>query len=72
MVTDVKLIKKSLNKLVNYGYCDELTNFEECFNVELDEDHKTIDELLEMVEKIRGGKRHILYSILVLRSANKI
>lgn len=67
-VTDPVEIERALSKLMNYAFLDEVKSFEEQYPVEF---HKSdsIEDMIEKVKSIKGGKDHILYSMLVLKSA---
>lgn len=73
-ITDQAQIDESLCKVVNYSIDDELRHFEEEFIDVFDgftqlitlED---IGKAIKQIRKIENGTNHILYHMLVLKSA---
>lgn len=65
MITDEQLIEKSLVNLAFTNLEDEIRNFEETFEVELNTEQSAYD-MLKDISNIEGHKDHLLYSHLVI------
>lgn len=77
-ITDPVEIQEALTRLVNYGYEEEVKDFERKFcDDEINGFHGfdsqgSIEDAIEEIKAIEGGTEHILYSMLVLKSAYEI
>jgi hypothetical protein len=59
--------KRSLNKVIEYAWADELKHFECEYDIEVTStDDKSLLELIKMCEKKRWTK-HIFYHLMVLQ-----
>lgn len=67
-ITDPVEIGRALNRLMDYNFTDEVRNFEEEHSIEFNKSD-SIEEMIQKVNFVENGTNHILYSILVLKSA---
>ena len=65
MITDNVLLENSLRNLIDYNWKDELTNFEETFDVEVKDE--TTDYWIKKCQS-ESMTDHIFYSLLILKS----
>jgi hypothetical protein len=58
-------IKFATIELVDYLWDDELTNFEESFDIEVDENN--LDELIVECQEDENMRNHIFYNLMILK-----
>lgn len=73
MITDNVLLEESLKKLINYCWEDELKNFQETFEIEI-QSQDDIDEWIKWCQNYHEDNSsiqtidHVFYSLMVLKS----
>lgn len=67
MITDSILIEKSLKKLVNYNWEEEMKHFMETYDIHI-QSQDNLEEWIKICEE-KNYINHIFYNLMILKSA---